>query len=151
MPLKIFTFCCRNGHLFEGWLRDGLDWKTEATEGRLSCPICSSTELERRPDAPNIKPAAGTTRTDTDENVRRQNRTRMAKNLQREVLNAMRKIVAQTENVGKRFPSEVRSMAAGTAEVRPVRGQCTPDEAKRLIEEGCPCMPIPDFLTEEGN
>lgn len=153
MSLKIFTFACEQGHLFEGWLRDGADWEAQARAGELVCPICGSSSLERRPDAPNFAPVKGTVRTDVDEDAasRRAESERRQASMQGQALAAMRKLAQEAEDVGARFPDEVRSMRDGLSEKRLVRGVCSPDEAKALVEEGCSVMPLPDAVAKPQN
>ena len=51
--------------------------------------------------------------------------------------------------VGDSFASEARAMYYGEAEHRPVWGEVTPDEAKYLIEEGVPALPLPKPFAPE--
>lgn len=150
--MKIYTFVCPNGHQFEGWLKTD-DWAAEAKAGRLSCPMCGSTELARLPDAPNFSAVQGTTRTDI-ETDRRQRAEASAKAAQQQAESAlfrkMREISAQAEDVGAQFPSEARRIAAGEAPKRLIKGQSTPEQTIELIEEGIGVMPLPDFI-EKSN
>lgn len=56
--------------------------------------------------------------------------------LQRQVMQAVRQIMANTEDVGERFAEEARRIHYGESEARGIRGQATPDEAQALAEEG---------------
>jgi hypothetical protein len=62
----------------------------------------------------------------------------------------VRHVVANTEDVGDRFPEEARKMHYGEAEARDIRGHATPDETEALIDEGIPVMslPLPDVFKE---
>jgi hypothetical protein len=70
--------------------------------------------------------------------------------LQAALLKMVRHVVANTEDVGDRFPEEARKMHYGEAEVRNIRGHATLDETEALIDEGIPVMslPLPDVLKE---
>ena len=59
-------------------------------------------------------------------------------------------IVASTEDVGERFPSEARKIQDGDAEPRPIRGRASLAEAKSLLEDGIEILPFPG-LRGEGN
>jgi hypothetical protein len=62
----------------------------------------------------------------------------------RQKLIALRRQVEAThEDVGERFAAEVRAIDAGAAEDRPIRGRATADEARDLIEDGLPVLPLP--------
>ena len=58
-------------------------------------------------------------------------------------LNAVRHVLANTEDVGDRFANQARAMHYGDAEPRSIRGQATPREAVELIEEGIDIMALP--------
>ena len=58
-------------------------------------------------------------------------------------LNAVRHVLANTEDVGDRFANQARAMHYGDAEPRSIRGQATRREASELMEEGIDVMAIP--------
>lgn len=45
--------------------------------------------------------------------------------------------------VGKDFAEQSREMHYGERAVEPIHGQATIDQAKQLLEEGVPVMPLP--------
>lgn len=143
MSFKVYEFQCAAGHIFEAWFKAACDWRDELREGRLSCPVCGSSELEKRLSAPNVAPVRGTTRTDLAADARRREAARAR--------SALRAAVAKIDDVGERFPEEARAIARGESERRAVRGRCSPDEAERLREEGVPVAPLPDYLTQPDN
>ncbi len=148
MALKVYSFCCEAGHFFEGWLRTDADWKQEVEAGRLACPVCGSMHLEKRPDAPNFSAVKGTVRTDTAKDIearRKREETAEAEAMQAAAIRAIREMAGKAEDVGRRFPDEVRAIHKGDAAPRLLKGECSPDDAQALLEEGCPVMPIPDF------
>lgn len=51
-------------------------------------------------------------------------------------MQAVRQIMANTEDVGERFAEEARRIHYGETEARGIRGHTTPDEAQALAEEG---------------
>ena len=70
--------------------------------------------------------------------------------LQAAMLKMVRHVVANTEDVGSRFPEEARKMHYGETEARNIRGHATPEETEELIDEGIAVMPLPlpDALKE---
>jgi hypothetical protein len=60
------------------------------------------------------------------------------------------KIVATSDDVGEAFPEEARKMHDGETPARSIRGKASFEEARSLLEEGIPVLPIPD-LPEERN
>ena len=63
--------------------------------------------------------------------------------LQARFLQAVREVMANTEDVGERFADQARAMHHGDIEQRSIRGQITPDVAMELMEEGIAVMPLP--------
>ncbi len=55
------------------------------------------------------------------------------------------KIIATSEDVGKKFSDEARKMHDGDTPVRSIRGEATFEEAKELWEDGIPVLPIPSL------
>ena len=58
-------------------------------------------------------------------------------------LNAVRHVLATTEDVGDRFANQARAMHYGDVEPRSIRGQATPREALELADEGIDVMALP--------
>ena len=54
------------------------------------------------------------------------------------------------EDVGERFPDEVRRMHRQEAERRDVYGKATLEEAQDLLEEGIPVRPLPELPKLDG-
>jgi hypothetical protein len=63
----------------------------------------------------------------------------------------MRRLIAETENVGRAFPEEARKIHYEEAPKRGIRGQATPDEAEALRDEGIDFMSLPSVLTRDLN
>ncbi len=58
-------------------------------------------------------------------------------------LNALRQVMATTEDMGTRFAEEARRMHYGEVEARSIRGQASAREAVELLEEGIEVIPLP--------
>jgi hypothetical protein len=58
-------------------------------------------------------------------------------------LRAVRKMMAQTEDVGERFPEEARRIHYGETAERGIRGKATREEADALREEGIEVVSVP--------
>lgn len=54
-----------------------------------------------------------------------------------------RRVEANSDYVGNDFVSEARAMHLGDAPERAIHGEAKPEEAKALIEEGIPVLPLP--------
>jgi hypothetical protein len=56
---------------------------------------------------------------------------------------AQAKALEGSEHVGKRFAAEARAIHDGESPERQIHGQATRAEAKALIEDGVPVLPLP--------
>jgi hypothetical protein len=54
-----------------------------------------------------------------------------------------RRIFAVADDVGSRFAEEARKIHNGLIPERPIHGQASIGEARALIEEGVPVLPVP--------
>jgi hypothetical protein len=68
--------------------------------------------------------------------------------MQAAMLNMLRQVVANTEDVGPQFAEEARKIHYGESEERNIRGQATREEAEALLEEGIEvvALPLPENL-----
>jgi hypothetical protein len=146
-----FALVCDQDHSFESWFPDGGAYDVQARRGLIACPVCHSTRVSKAIMAPAIvsrqkaerrpQEAAPAPVALLDE---RQQRLRdMARHLRKEIL-------ANTDDVGAKFPEEARAIHDGDKPARSIRGQATAEEARALIEEGVGVLPMP-FLPEEFN
>ena len=53
------------------------------------------------------------------------------------------KLLSNSEWVGDDLPETARAMHLGEMEPRPVHGQASAEEARSLIDEGVPLLPLP--------
>ena len=58
-------------------------------------------------------------------------------------LQAVQRVLRNTEDVGERFPEEARRIHYGETEHRGIRGQASAQERAELAEEGIEVMPLP--------
>jgi len=138
---------CENGHLFEGWFASGDELSSQQASGLLSCPVCGSHEVVRRPSASRLNVSAH--KASAPEEVSPADlQPDAGQALQAMYLQAVRHVMASTEDVGERFVEEVRGIHHGDAPARAIRGQATSQEKQALQDEGIDVLslPIPDSL-----
>ena len=60
------------------------------------------------------------------------------------MINAFRKrLFEQADDVGTRFAEEARKIHEGLVPERPIHGQASIGDARALIEDGVPVLPVP--------
>jgi hypothetical protein len=123
---------CENGHIFEGWFKDGASFEDQKKGGMIGCPHCGETRVERIPSTFAI---GG-----------RQKREEGSQALPPQVAQFMqlqRYIKSHFEDVGGRFAEEAIKIHYGEIEKKNIRGTTTDQEEQELREEGVPFIKIP--------
>ncbi len=136
-----FSLACERGHAFESWFADGDSFDTQARRGLVQCAFCDSVRVKKALMAPAVH---GTRRAEPAE---AEKPVALIDDNQRELRTAIielkRKIEANTDDVGGRFPEVARAMHVGDEPERAIRGRATMEEARSLIEDGIGVLPIP--------
>lgn len=152
--MRVFDLGCDQGHLFEGWFRSNTDYDSQRECGQLMCPICGSSRIDKRLSAPRINLGVGQ---DSERSAAvtvpqspepGQPQSSDPKALDPQALQALwlrmaRMVVANTEDVGRAFVSEVRKIRDEEAPERPIRGLASPEETRALLDEGIEVMSLP--------
>jgi hypothetical protein len=153
--MKVLDLRCANGHGFEGWFASEDDFLGQNGRGLIECPLCADHVIVRMPSAPRLnlsgarEPAAaspGATPAPTGGPA--QNPPPQPADLQALWLQAVRHVMANTEDVGDRFAEEARRIHYGEVAQHGIRGQTSPDERQALAEEGIEvlALPVPQAL-----
>jgi hypothetical protein len=160
-----YSLVCDAAHEFDGWFRDSATFDAQASSGVVVCPYCHSTKIAKAVMAPHVarkffsrasvEEKDGPSCTRREDEGKEESRPVALLDERHAQLRAMirelrESIVASTEDVGERFPSEARKIQDGDAEPRPIRGRASLAEAKSLLEDGIEILPFPG-LPGEGN
>lgn len=130
-----YSLACVGEHEFEAWFSDSKAYDKQRKRKLVECPKCGSTDVHKQIMAPTVRSSDKAVPADV---------------VAAKVASEIREHIASTHDyVGDSFASEARAMYYGEAEHRPVWGEVTPDEAKDLIEEGVPAMPLPKPFAPE--
>ena len=128
-----FALRCTNGHDFESWFASGAAYDSLRAAGQVACPVCDSAQVDKALMAPALAsapaaPAAPPPATD---------------DLPARIAKLREMVEANSEHVGPRFASEARAMYLGEVPNRPIYGEARIDEARALIDDGIPVLPLP--------
>lgn len=174
--MKVLDLECAQHHVFEGWFGSDDEFQSQLARGLIECPMCGDSTILKRLSAPRLN--LGASREASRENTRDGARevaeapksstavvptgaasgasgntasgAPSAVALQQAWMQAVRHVMANTEDVGNRFAEEARRIHYGEVEDRNIRGKASPKETEALIEEGIAVTPlaIPDALKE---
>lgn len=129
-----YALACDAGHEFEGWFGASADYDDQQAKGLVECPVCASKSVRKQIMAPAV---AGT-----------KNRSLEGSPETRALLaQAMSQVRQHVEDnfdyVGDSFAKEARAIHEGKSEERGIYGEATPQEVKKLAEDGVPVAPLP--------
>ena len=133
---------CAKGHEFEAWFSSSAAYDAQAKGQQVCCPECDGREIVKAVMAPNValRGAADSARDP-------QGKVPRVVHVLREFRRAL---LANAEDVGRRFPEEARKIHYGEVEPRGIAGTASGEEARALIEEGIEILMLPP-LPEEAN
>jgi len=154
MALKVFDLQCEHGHVFEGWFASHEDYDKQQQRGLISCPVCQSVTIVRKPSAARLNlgqpaPAHQAQAAPAEKPTHVATVSPDIAKLQAAWLRRLRAMVHAAQDVGARFSEEARRMHAGETEERAIRGTATPQECEALAADGIAVMPVPDFLDDD--
>ena len=126
-----FSLKCAEDHRFDSWFQSAAAFDKLAHAGMITCVECGNTEIVKDVMAPNVQSA------------RRDDIGAPDISAQHPIARMRARIEANSEYVGKDFASKARQMHDGTIPDRPIYGEAHVDEARKLVEEGVPILPLP--------
>lgn len=140
-----YALKCENDHRFESWFQSGDAFDGLVTRGLVGCPDCASTSVAKDLMAPKVTPARKKAAAPQP----------MTNAPDPELVEALKKLRDHVEStsdyVGDAFAKEARAMHEGEIPHRPIYGEAKPDEARKLMEDGVPAMPLPFIPRQKTN
>ena len=131
-----FHLKCDQGHAFESWFQSGGAYDKLVAAGMVSCTTCGTNKISKSMMAPAVSTSTAVTAPKANEAA----------------LAALREKVESTSDyVGGRFAREARDMHDGLVPERPIYGEAKPHEAKKLLEDGIPVLPLPFMPRKKTN
>lgn len=154
-----YTLACERKHEFEIWFNSSADYDRQIRRGLVGCPVCNSTKVDKAVMAPAIRSSARR-RAEPLEIAEKPSApaetgpVAMLSPQETEFRAKLRELhehlTKNAVNVGKDFPDEARKIHYGEAEQRSIYGEASPEEAKKLREEGIEFQPLPPLPDEKN-
>ncbi|WP_299029842.1 DUF1178 family protein [uncultured Sulfitobacter sp.] len=135
-----YALKCPEGHVFDSWFQSAAAFDALAAAGHLSCAECGAREVEKTLMAPKVVKATAPVAA-----ARPQDAPQAPEGPPSDhALAEMRRAVEENATyVGGNFAEKAREMHAGTAPETSIYGEANAAEARALIEEGVPVVPLP--------
>jgi hypothetical protein len=144
----IADLACDTGHRFEGWYDSAAELEALVEGGELTCPLCegpahrvptasriSTSKTQRAPPLPEATPGAP---------------PKMPLEMQKALAKVLQQVRQTHEDVGTQFADKALAIHKGEAPPQLIRGEATPAEEERLIDEGVPFLKLPVPEIEEN-
>ncbi len=141
-----YALKCDQGHDFDSWFQSAAAFDALARAGHLSCSICGSGDVKKAIMAPRVL-SKSVAKADVAEQTAPQTPVPVLKTPQSDVekqIAELRKKVEETSDyVGDDFARQARAMHQGETPERAIYGEARLDQARSLVEEGVPLLPLP--------
>lgn len=134
-----YTLKCGAGHRAESWFKSADAYDALAAAGHLSCAVCGAADVEKAIMAPRLNSKDSDAVASDVAPVL----SDPSPDVAREIAALREKVEANSDYVGGKFASEARAMHLGEKPERSIYGEARLDQAKELIEDGVPLMPLP--------
>jgi hypothetical protein len=156
-----YALACDKGHEFESWFQNSAAYDKQAKRGLVTCPHCGSAKVDKAIMAPRLAgakkrgaPAEPAIAASAPEKSQEKASVAMISPQEQELRGKLKELrdhlTKNADHVGPKFPEEARKMHYGEIEHRSIYGEASPEEARRLAEEGIEFHPLP-ILPDERN
>ena len=131
-----YALACEHEHDFEGWFAASGDYDDQQARGQLQCPVCGSRAVRKQIMAPAVSGTKAQVGPDGPPAPTREMMMQAAQAVRRHVEDNF-------DYVGDAFAREARAIHEGKSEERPIYGEASGVEVKKLLEDGVPVAALP--------
>ena len=152
-----YALVCEKGHGFESWFADSAAYDKQIKRKLIACPHCGTARVEKAIMTPRLAgsrkraaPAEPVVAASTPEKSPVAMISPQEQELRTKLKELREHLTKNADHVGPKFPEEARKMHYGETKHRSIYGEASPEEARRLAEEGIEFHPLP-ILPDERN
>ena len=146
-----YSLKCSEGHQFDSWFQSVAAYDKLKSAGMVTCAICSRTDVNKVLMAPAVRPARRDAAAPTETTHKPGPLSAPAYLAEQMIAEMRRDVENNSEYVGTDFANKARAMHDGETPEKPIYGQANLKEAKKLIEDGVPVLPLPFRPTGKDN
>lgn len=128
-----YDLICRCGNTFESWFANSHEFDSLCRKKLVKCIFCESSSVKKTVMAPNL----------SSKSNKIFKRTKLEKNIKKQLLDFRRYIEKNCKNVGENFMKEARNIHYDKKTSKGIYGKATPEETLELLEEGIKVSTIP--------
>ncbi len=142
-----YNLKCAHAHEFDSWFQSATAFDSLSKARMVECPVCGDSKIEKLLMAPAIRSGRNVASTEEKPSAHGAPTATPLSQPASEAeaaLTALRaELESNSEYVGNDFATEARKMHSGDAPERAIHGETQISEAKQLLEEGVPILPLP--------
>lgn len=152
-----YALKCSNDHSFESWFQSSAAFDSLKSAGMVTCPSCDDTDISKVLMAPGVSTRNAASENTSAPTTVSGSEAPMMSNAPAdpklaEAIRTLRDHVEKNSDyVGDRFAAEARAMHVGDKPHRPIYGEAKPEDAKKLVEDGVPALPLPFIPKQKTN
>lgn len=146
-----YSLKCARAHEFDSWFQSAAAFDSLSKASLIECPICGERGIEKLLMAPAIRSGirsgreavTNETTSSPDTLPTPPNLSQPASDVEAALTSLRAELEANSEYVGDGFADEARKMHSGEAPERAIHGETQISEARKLLGEGVPILPLP--------
>lgn len=132
-----YALKCSDGHGFESWFQSAAAYDALAAKGLVSCAVCGGAEVSKALMAPKVSDGARALTTPTSD-------------VEGKIAALRKKVESEATYVGGKFAEEARRLHDDKID-KPIYGEASGPEVKRLLDDGVPVAPLPFLPKSKAN
>jgi hypothetical protein len=134
-----YSLICADKHRFDSWFASADAFDSLRGAGMITCAVCGSTDVEKAIMAPRVRSRDAAP--PPPEPARPLSAP--ASPAEAALAALRRKVETESDYVGGDFAREARAIHDGDSPRRAIHGEATAQDARGLIEDGVPVLPLP--------
>ncbi len=146
-----YSLKCSDGHRFDSWFQSASAFDKLKSAGLVTCAVCDVSQVDKVLMAPAVRPArksegsAASTKGEKSAPAAAKPGplSAPASPAEQMIAEMRRKVESSSEYVGKDFASQARAMHDGDTPEKAIYGEAKLDDARKLLEDGIPVLPLP--------
>jgi len=142
-----YSLKCDHDHQFDSWFQSAAAFDKLQSAGLVTCAVCGTVDVKKVLMAPAVRPArnkkTNTPTSDPAPQVKPGPLSAPASPAEQMLAELRQNVEANSQYVGSDFAAQARAMHDGDAPEKSIYGEANLDEARKLIDEGVPVLPLP--------
>lgn len=136
-----YALKCKNGHTFDSWFQSADAYDRLAKAGLVECAVCGAGGVEKAIMTPRVRQTKS----------QAADLRAPATPAEQAIAHLRKQVEDNSDYVGADFASEARAMHDGDIPERSIYGEARLDEAKKLVDDGVPVLPLPFSPNRKAN